>query len=94
MARVASAAVAASGSRRPRGVITSDELARVRPGGTNHKGVLDFWRRKKKSYAVVAARFNASLHGETLALRPTASRVRAASLRQRITDNADPETQC
>ena len=70
------------------------ESTRVRPGGTNHKGVVDFWRRKKQSYAAVAARFNASLHGEAFALRPTAPRVRAAALRQRITDNADPETQC
>ena len=66
----------------------------VRPGGTNHKGVVDFWRRKKMSYTVVAARFNASLHGETFALRPSDPRVRVATLSQRISDNADPETQC
>lgn len=29
-----------------------------RPGGLNHKGVLDPWRRKKEGYHVVAAKFN------------------------------------
>mmetsp|Transcript_97079 Transcript_97079/g.301990 ORF Transcript_97079/g.301990 Transcript_97079/m.301990 type:complete len:531 (-) Transcript_97079:189-1781(-) len=32
-----------------------------RPGGLNHKGVVDLWRRKKEAYDVVAARYNASL---------------------------------
>lgn len=31
-----------------------------RPGGLNHKGVLDFWRRKKPIYDIVAAKYNAS----------------------------------
>ena len=31
-----------------------------RPGGENHKGVVDFWRRPKPAYAQVAARYNAS----------------------------------
>lgn len=31
-----------------------------RPGGLNHKGVVDLWRRKKEAYAVVAAKYNAS----------------------------------
>ena len=31
-----------------------------RPGGENHKGVVDFWRRPKPAFAQVAARFNAS----------------------------------
>lgn len=29
-----------------------------RPGGVNHKGVLDFWRRPKPSYQIVAAKYN------------------------------------
>ena len=29
-----------------------------RPGGLNHKGMLDPWRRKKEAYHVVAAKFN------------------------------------
>ena len=67
---------------------------RVRPGGTNHKGVVDFWRRKKEAYALVAAKFNASMHGETFAWQPTAQRGRAAALRQRNAEIADPATQC
>ena len=31
-----------------------------RPGGANHKGVLDFWRRPKPSFAVVAAKYSAA----------------------------------
>lgn len=31
-----------------------------RPGGENHKGVVDFWRRVKQAYPVVAAKYNAS----------------------------------
>eukprot|EP00411_Alexandrium_monilatum_P092372 CAMPEP_0175749798 /NCGR_PEP_ID=MMETSP0097-20121207/60342_1 /TAXON_ID=311494 /ORGANISM="Alexandrium monilatum, Strain CCMP3105" /LENGTH=212 /DNA_ID=CAMNT_0017058377 /DNA_START=15 /DNA_END=650 /DNA_ORIENTATION=+ len=31
-----------------------------RPGGINHKGVVDLWRRKKEAYDVVAAKYNAS----------------------------------
>ena len=31
-----------------------------RPGGVNHKGVLDFWRRPKPAYGVVAAKYNAT----------------------------------
>lgn len=31
-----------------------------RPGGVNHKGVLDFWRRPKPSYQIVAAKYNAT----------------------------------
>lgn len=31
-----------------------------RPGGLNHKGVLDPWRRKKEAYDVVASKFNGS----------------------------------
>mmetsp|Transcript_40928 Transcript_40928/g.98242 ORF Transcript_40928/g.98242 Transcript_40928/m.98242 type:complete len:226 (+) Transcript_40928:1-678(+) len=31
-----------------------------RPGGLNHKGVVDFWRRKKEAYGVVAAKYNAT----------------------------------
>ena len=30
-----------------------------RPGGANHKGVVDFWRREKPIYDIVAAKFNA-----------------------------------
>merc|ERR1712083_322135 len=30
-----------------------------RPGGENHKGVVDFWRREKEAYHVVAAKYNA-----------------------------------
>jgi len=30
-----------------------------RPGGENHKGVVDFWRREKQAYAAVASRYNA-----------------------------------
>jgi hypothetical protein len=34
-----------------------------RPGGLNHKGVLDPWRRKKEAFSVVAVRFlNSSAH--------------------------------
>ena len=33
-----------------------------RPGGENHKGVVDFWRRKKPAYEVVAAKYNATHH--------------------------------
>lgn len=32
-----------------------------RPGGENHKGVVDFWRREKEGYALVGAKYNASL---------------------------------
>ena len=28
-----------------------------RPGGANHKGVIDFWRRPKESFAAVAAKY-------------------------------------
>ena len=31
-----------------------------RPGGVNHKGVLDFWRRPKPAYQLVAAKYNAT----------------------------------
>jgi hypothetical protein len=31
-----------------------------RPGGENHKGVIDFWRREKPSYQIVAAKYNAT----------------------------------
>jgi len=31
-----------------------------RPGGVNHKGVVDFWRRPKPAFALVAARYNAT----------------------------------
>ena len=31
-----------------------------RPGGENHKGVVDFWRRPKPAFEVVAAKYNAS----------------------------------
>ena len=40
------------------------EQKRVRPGGINHKGVVDFWRRKKDSYTLVSAKFHAALRGE------------------------------
>lgn len=33
----------------------------ARPGGENHKGVVDFWRRPKQAYAMVAAKYNAAL---------------------------------
>ena len=36
------------------------EHACGRPGGLNHKGVLDPWRRKKEAYYVVATKFNSS----------------------------------
>eukprot|EP00928_Gymnodinium_smaydae_P073392 TRINITY_DN56601_c0_g1_i1.p1 TRINITY_DN56601_c0_g1~~TRINITY_DN56601_c0_g1_i1.p1 ORF type:complete len:707 (-),score=80.53 TRINITY_DN56601_c0_g1_i1:131-2251(-) len=36
-----------------------------RPGGENHKGVVDFWRRKKQAYDVVAAKYNAQLARDT-----------------------------
>jgi len=42
-----------------------------RPGGTNHKGVLDFWRRPKPAFAMVAAKYRAARG------RPTASASRA-----------------
>ena len=32
-----------------------------RPGGLNHKGVLDPWRRPKEAFRVVATKFNATL---------------------------------
>ena len=32
----------------------------ARPGGENHKGVVDFWRRKKPAFDVVAAKYNAT----------------------------------
>lgn len=32
-----------------------------RPGGENHKGVVDFWRREKQAYSVVAAKYKASI---------------------------------
>lgn len=32
-----------------------------RPTGANHKGVVDFWRREKQAYHVVAQKYNASL---------------------------------
>merc|ERR1712048_1333168 len=31
-----------------------------RPGGENHKGVVDFWRREKQAYSVVAAKYKSS----------------------------------
>jgi beta-glucuronidase len=31
-----------------------------RPGGANHKGVLDFWRRKKPIFDIVAAKYNST----------------------------------
>ena len=31
-----------------------------RPGGANHKGVVDFWRREKPVFDVVAAKYNAT----------------------------------
>ena len=31
-----------------------------RPGGINHKGVVDFWRREKEAYGVVAAKYKAA----------------------------------
>jgi len=31
-----------------------------RPGGLNHKGVIDFWRRKKPVYNIVAKKYNAT----------------------------------
>jgi hypothetical protein len=31
-----------------------------RPGGLNHKGVVDFWRRLKPSYHIVAEKYNAT----------------------------------
>ena len=31
-----------------------------RPGGYNHKGLIDFWRREKPIYDIVAAKFNAT----------------------------------
>jgi len=30
-----------------------------RPGGENHKGVVDFWRREKEAYHTVSAKYNA-----------------------------------
>ena len=30
-----------------------------RPGGENHKGAVDFWRRKKQSYSAVASLYGA-----------------------------------
>jgi len=32
-----------------------------RPGGENHKGVVDFWRREKQVYSVIASKYNASI---------------------------------
>eukprot|EP00929_Paragymnodinium_shiwhaense_P046435 TRINITY_DN23639_c0_g1_i1.p1 TRINITY_DN23639_c0_g1~~TRINITY_DN23639_c0_g1_i1.p1 ORF type:complete len:464 (+),score=91.85 TRINITY_DN23639_c0_g1_i1:234-1625(+) len=32
-----------------------------RPGGLNHKGVVDFWRRQKQAYSVVGKMYNQSL---------------------------------
>lgn len=31
-----------------------------RPGGINHKGVIDFWRRPKPAYKIVATKYNAT----------------------------------
>lgn len=31
-----------------------------RPGGENHKGVIDFWRRPKQAYAVVQEKYLAA----------------------------------
>ena len=36
----------------------------LRPGGENHKGSLDFWRRKKPVYFSVAEKYNATKGGE------------------------------
>lgn len=35
-----------------------------RPGGENHKGVIDFWRREKPAYQAVAAKYNATKSGK------------------------------
>lgn len=37
-----------------------------RPGGVNHKGVLDFWRRPKPAYQIVAAKYNGTKQGQQL----------------------------
>ena len=36
------------------------DVSNGRPGGENHKGVIDFWRREKPAYDVVAAKYNAT----------------------------------
>jgi len=43
------------------------DAACQRPGGENHKGVVDFWRREKQAYFMVAARYNASLNSANAA---------------------------
>ncbi|CAB9519929.1 Beta-galactosidase [Seminavis robusta] len=35
-------------------------VSSYRPGGLNHKGVIDFWRRKKPIYDIVAGKYNAT----------------------------------
>jgi beta-glucuronidase len=41
-----------------------------RPGGENHKGVLDFWRRKKPSFDRIATKYNATKHSKDIQMRP------------------------
>jgi len=36
------------------------DVTQNRPGGENHKGVLDFWRREKPAFDAVAAQYNAT----------------------------------
>jgi beta-glucuronidase len=40
------------------GYINVSTTSFSRPGGENHKGSIDFWRREKPAYRVVAAKFN------------------------------------
>lgn len=45
------------------GFVDMERCAR-RPGSLNHKGVVDFWRRPKPAFAMVARKFNATLPPE------------------------------
>jgi beta-glucuronidase len=42
------------------GYINASSSGYGRPGGLNHKGALDFWRREKPSYHLVASKYNAT----------------------------------
>ena len=43
-------------------ISVNSTLASGRPGGKNHKGSLDFWRRTKPGFYAVAERYNATKH--------------------------------
>lgn len=51
-----------------------------RPGGINHKGVIDFWRRKKPIYHVIAEKYNATRRGKVPQYWPKYSGSRVVQL--------------